>query len=43
MNAESLMAEWLGWASQECELYCPDLEVTVSNPGQVDTWVSTSV
>ena len=33
------MAEWLGWASQEHDMYCHDLEVIGSKPGQVELWV----
>ena len=31
----SLMAKWLEQASQRHEMYCHDLEVMSSNPGQV--------
>ena len=30
------MAEWLEQASQRHEMYCHDLEVMSSNPGQVE-------
>ena len=42
--SESVMAKWLGQASRGYEMHCHDLEVTGSNPGQVELWVhSTSV
>ena len=38
------MAEWLEQASQRHEIYCHDLEIMSSSPGQVDFGVhSTSV
>ena len=33
---KSLMTEWLEQASQWHEMYCHDLEVMSSNPGQVE-------
>ena len=40
----SLMAEWLGWASQGLEMYCHDLEFMGSTPGWVKLGVcSTSI
>ena len=41
---KSLIAGWLGWASQEHDIYCHYLEVMSSNPSRVKLWVrSTSV
>ena len=36
---QSLIAEWLEQASQWHEMYCHDLEVISSNPGQVELGV----
>ena len=33
---KSLMAKWLGWAS---EMYCRDLEVMGSNPSRIELGV----
>ena len=35
-TTQSLMAEWLGRASQVYEMYCHDLEVMGSNPSRVE-------
>ena len=35
----SLIAAWLGWASQEHEMCCYDLKVMSLNPGQVELGV----
>ena len=43
-NTTTLKAEWLEQASQGPEMYCHDLEVMGSNPGEVELGVrSTSV